>query len=304
MRRRRDSAPAADYDPAFPRKPAVTPTLLMTDPSHYDVSYSINPWMRPDAWLHDSAGHKQRALDASACLAAALGEAGATIVSVPGEPGLPDMVFPANAGIVLDGRCLLARFREPQRQGEAAHFHAAFEALRVRGLLAEVATLPAGVLQEGAGDCIWDRTRQQFWVGWGQRSEERSVDAIARFFGRPLVALELATPHFYHLDTCFCVLPRGEILFYPPAFSPASLVAIRDRVPAAQLIEATDEDAARFCVNAVALGDTIVMAEPAPSLRERLAAHGYVVRAVALEPFIMSGGGAYCMTLRLDLRSA
>ena len=281
----------------------MTPTLLMTDPSHYDVSYSINPWMRPDAWHDDPAGHKRHALDAFSCLADALREAGAVVVSVPGEPGLPDMVFPANAGIVLDGRCLVARFREPERQGEAAHFHVAFDALRERGLLAEVAPLPAGVLQEGAGDCIWDRTRQQFWVGWGQRSEARSTDAIARFFGRPLLALELATPRFYHLDTCFCVLARGEILFYPPAFTPASLATIRAHVPAAQLIEATEEDAARFCVNAVVLGDTIVMAEPAASLRERLAARGYRVRAVALDPFIMSGGGAYCMTLRLDLQS-
>ena len=281
----------------------MTPTLLMTDPAHYDVSYSINPWMRPEAWHDDPAGSRQRALHAHSRLARALADAGATVLTVPGQPGLPDMVFPANAGIVLDGRCLVARFREPERQGEAAHFHAAFEALRGRGVLAEVAALPDGVLQEGAGDCIWDGTRRQFWVGWGQRSDRASIEAIRRFFGRPLLALELANPRFYHLDTCFCPLPRGEILFYPAAFTPDSLAALRAHVPEAQLIEATGEDAGRFCVNAVALGDTIVMAEPVPSLRERLGARGYTVRGVSLDPFIMSGGGAYCMTLRLDWAS-
>ncbi len=281
----------------------MTPTLLMTDPAHYDVSYTINPWMRPEAWHDDPESNKRRAVAASAALVDALQSAGATIVTVPGQPGLPDMVFPANAAIVLDGRCLVARFHCAERAGEAAHFAAALEELRVRGLIAEVAELPAGVEQEGAGDCIWDATRAQFWVGWGQRSSEGSIEAIRHFFGRPLVALQLATPRFYHLDTCFCVLPRGEILFYPPAFTPESLATIHAHVPEGWRIEATEEDATRFCVNAVALGDTVVMANATPSLHERLEARGYAVRDVGLEPFIMSGGGAYCMTLRLDLRS-
>ena len=113
--------------------------------------------------------------------------------------------------------------------------------------------------------------------------------------------LELATERFYHLDTCFCALPGGEVLFYPPAFTADGVRAIRERVAPELLLEASDEDAARFCVNAVALDRTVVMAQAAPALRERLGAHGYAVREVELSPFILSGGGAYCMTLRLDL---
>ena len=276
---------------------------MMTDTSHYDVSYTINPWMRPEDWHRDEAGNRARAAAAAAALAGALRAAGAQIVTIPGAPGLPDMVFPANAGIVLDGRVLPARFRCPERQGEEPHFRAAFEDFRVRGLVAEIGALPDGVFQEGAGDCIWDRTRARFWVGYGQRSTHESVAAISRFFGQPLVGLELVNPRFYHLDTCFCVLPRGQILYYPPAFSAEGIASIRALVAEDQLIEATDDDAARFCVNAVALGETVVMAAPSPSLVERLGGHGYQVTGVALEPFILSGGGAYCMTLRLDLRS-
>ena len=279
------------------------PTLLMTDPSHYDVSYAINPWMQPDTWRDDPDTNRRHAAESFASLQAALRSAGAELVIVDGAAGLPDMVFPANAAVVLDGRALVARFRYPERQGEEPHFHAALDALRERGLLAEVAALPPGIFQEGAGDCIWDRTRAQFWVGYGQRSTYDSVAALGAFFGKPMVSLELVNERFYHLDTCFCVLPRGEILFYPPAFSTAGVASIRSIVPEDKLIEATDEDAALFCVNAVALDDTVVMAEPAPSLRARLAAHGYAVRGVPLDPYILSGGGAYCMTLRLDLTS-
>ena len=92
----------------------------------------------------------------------------------------------------------------------------------------------------------------------------------------------------------------GEIFYYPPAFSAASLAAIRDVVASEDMIEATNEDAARFNVNAVNIDDRLVMASASPHLAARLAERGYRVTEVDLLPFIMSGGGAYCMTLRLD----
>jgi N-dimethylarginine dimethylaminohydrolase len=218
-----------------------------------------------------------------------------------GARGLPDMVFPANAAVVLDRRALLGRFRPPERRGEEARFAAAFEALRREGILDEVARLPPGLFQEGAGDCIWDASRGHFWAGWGQRSSLAAADAVAGFFGREIVALELASPRFYHLDTCFCPLPGGEALYHPAAFTAAALADIRARVPPDRLIAASDADAAALAVNAVALGRTIVMAPPTPALRRTLEARGYRVVAIDLAPFILSGGAAFCMTLRLDL---
>ena len=170
-------------------------------------------------------------------------------------------------------------------------------------LLEEVAQFPATCFQEGAGDCIWDATRGRFWAGYGQRSTRQAADEVAAFFGREVTALELVSPRFYHLDVCFCPLSGGEIFYYPPAFSAASLALIRNVVASEDLIEATDEDAARFNVNAVNINDRLVMASASPHLVARLAERGYRVTEVDLLPFIMSGGGAYCMTLRLDRRS-
>lgn len=70
-----------------------------------------------------------------------------------------------------------------------------------------------------------------------------------------------------------------------------------------QRIVATDRDAQGFCVNAVSLGRKVIMARPTAELEGRLAARGYDVVGVDLDPFILSGGGAFCMTLRLDLVS-
>ena len=129
------------------------------------------------------------------------------------------------AAVVLDGKALLARFRCPERQGEEAPLAAAFENLRRQGLLTEVAAI-AGCFHEGAGDAIWDAARGQFWVGSGPRSSPEAAEQIEAFFGRPVVRLPLATERYYHLDTCFCPLSGGEVLFYPPALTGAALTAL------------------------------------------------------------------------------
>jgi N-dimethylarginine dimethylaminohydrolase len=283
---------------------AFKPKLLMIDPSHFEVSYVINPWMKPGAWHEDPAGHLRQAQACSAALHQALVEAGADVVMAPGAPGLPDMVFPANAAVVLDGRAIVARFACDERRGEEALFLDLFRSYEARGLLNTVVQYPEGIFQEGAGDCIWDETRQQFWAGYGQRSAKASLEVTEDFFNVPLVSLELVNPRFYHLDTCFLMLSGGEVLYYPPAFSAEGRATIEGLVGKDNVLEATDADAAAFSVNAVNFGKEIVMARPPASLKARLEERGYRVRSVDLDPFILSGGGAYCMTLRLNRSSA
>ena len=276
------------------------PFFLMTDPSCFDVSYQINPWMKPTAWRSED---RAAALLASSRLRAALQTAGARVETIGAVRGLPDLVFPANAAVVLDGKVLLARFRHPERQGEEAVFRSVFARLKARGLADELVDLPDGVLQEGAGDAIWDADRGHFWAGYGPRSTKSSVAAIRRTFGREVVGLELASDRFYHLDTCFCPLAGGAVLYYPDAFTPGAEALIREHVPAAQRIEAGADEAAAFCVNAVNLDAEVIMARAPASLKAKLAAHGYRLTEIDLDPFILSGGAAYCMTLRLDRTS-
>ena len=288
----------------MPASPRDCPCLLMVDPAHFSVSYAINPWMDPARWQADPAGLHAQAVAAWQALRAALEVAGAVVEVAPGAPGLPDMVFPANSAVVLDGRALLARFRHAERRGEEAHFLALFEDLRTRGLVREVAQLPEGCFQEGAGDAIWDATRGHFWAGTGPRSAPGSVPALAAFFGREVVPLPLASDRCYHLDVGFCVLSGGHILYLPDALTPEALATLHARVGAAWRIEATADELRHFNINAVGLGATVVMSLCTPGLRDRLAARGYRVVEVDLAPFMLSGGGAYCLTLNLSQNSS
>lgn len=277
--------------------------IAMTAPDFYEVAYRINPWMRPDEWSRDREAALALAKSQWSALALGLREAGMTVEIIPAVPGLPDLVFPANSAIILDGKVLPARFRHPERRGEEACFLQFFRSLASRGLVSEIGRLPEGVFQEGAGDCLWDAGRRMFWAAFGPRSSRNALASIAEFFGQPATLLELVTERFYHLDTCLNLLSGGEVLYFPPALSRRSRDLIAAHVPADMRIEADPEEAAAFSLNAVCIGRDLLMAEPPPRLRRVLEERGYRCVGLDLSRFILSGGGAFCMTLRLDLAS-
>jgi N-dimethylarginine dimethylaminohydrolase len=282
---------------------ASQPRLLMCRPQHFAVSYSINPWMDPRAWSDGGEALHATATRQWAGLHRTLLAKGAAVETVEPEPGLPDLVFTANAAVVLDRKAVLARFLHPERQREQPVFAAAFRALRARGLLDEVVEMPEGVPLEGAGDCIWDRQRGLFWMGRGFRSDPAARHVIEEQFEVRCLPLELVDPSFYHLDTAFCVLPCGSVLYYPGAFSAAALDTIHEHVAPAQRIAIDRADASRFAANAVCIGRMVVLSSCSDALRRALKQRGYTVAKTPLDVFQRSGGSACCLTLRLDHRS-
>jgi N-dimethylarginine dimethylaminohydrolase len=277
--------------------------FLMCRPVHFAVSYAINPWMDPQSWASEEHTHAAASRREWTGLTRRLTDLGAAIELVPPAPEVPDLVFTANAAVVMDRRVLLARFRHPERQREEAHFEAAFRLLQARGLVDAVDTLPGDVLLEGAGDCVWDRTRSLFWMGYGPRSRVAARHTVEDMFGQETISLELADERFYHMDTALCPLPGGEIMYVPQAFTPAGRGMIRHRITAAQRIEIGMEDASRLAANAVCLGNTLVMSGCGERLRRQLEERGYRVMTTPLRSFLRSGGSAFCLTLRLDLQS-
>jgi N-dimethylarginine dimethylaminohydrolase len=273
--------------------------FLMCRPEHFAVSYAINPWMDPESWTRD-----ERARFASArewrTLHANLLELGACVELVPPAAGLPDLVFTANAGVVLDRQVLLARFRHPERAREEPHFEAAFRALQARGLVDMIEKLPPDVVLEGAGDCVFDAKRGLFWMGYGPRSDAAARHVVADLFGQEVAALELADERFYHMDTALCPLDGGEVMYLSSAFTPAGRAEIRARVAPQERIEIGAADGKRFAANAVCLGKTLIVSDAGEHLCAELMARGYRVVKTPLPSFLRSGGSAFCLTLRLD----
>jgi N-dimethylarginine dimethylaminohydrolase len=206
-------------------------------------------------------------------------------------PGLPDLVFTANAGLIYRNIFISSRFRYGVRQGEAPHFESW---ARHEGY--EVVPLPQGRNFEGAGDALF--CGETLFAGYRFRSDVRSHQWISERLGLEVLPLELVDPRFYHLDTCFCPLAPDLAMYYPGAFDEYGRSVFRARIP--RLIEVAADEAISFSCNAVVVGKTVILNEGAPKLAATLAAFGFAVRPLGFSEFIKSGGSAKCLTLRID----
>jgi lysine-ketoglutarate reductase/saccharopine dehydrogenase-like protein (TIGR00300 family) len=262
--------------------------ILMCAPHHYDVDYVINPWMEGN--IHKSS--RDRATEQWEGLYKVLKEH-AIVDLVEPQPGWPDMVFTANAGVVLGQVAVVSRFFHKERQGEEPYFKEWFQK---QGFT--VYELPKDLPFEGAGDALLDRQGNWLWAGYGFRSELDSHSYLAKWLDIEVVSLQLVDERFYHLDTCFCPLTGGYLLYYPPAFDFYSNRIIEMRVPPEKRIAIQEADAVKFACNAVNIGHTVVMNQVSNDLKQRLAKVGFQVIETPLNEFIKAGGAAKCLTLR------
>jgi N-dimethylarginine dimethylaminohydrolase len=262
------------------------PRILMCPPAFFDIEYEINPWMD----RLRSSDH-ERAIGQWTTLKNLLESLGATICCLDPVPGLPDLVFTANAALIFRNRAILSRFRHPQRQGEEKYFRNWFEQ---HGF--ELLELPRECFFEGAGDALFGG--ETLFAGYRIRSVVRGHQRIAELLDCRVLSLELVDPHFYHLDTCFCPLNERAAVFYPPAFDSYAREVLAATIE--DLIPASDAEARRFACNAVVLGDTVITNEGCPALHRELRSRGFRTCDTPLGEFLKAGGSAKCLTLRLD----
>jgi ornithine--oxo-acid transaminase len=274
----------------MPNPLADRPTFLMCRPTLYDVNYVINPWMAGNV----KQSSRPRAETQWALLHAALANI-ADVLLVEPEPGCPDMVFTANAGLVRDGIVALSSFYHPERQGEEPHFRRWFQ----RSGFA-VCDVPRLTPFEGEGDALFQADGSRLWAGHGPRTREISHRRLTDLWGIEVISLRLVDPRFYHLDTCFCPLSGGEVMYYPAAFDADSHKKIECAYPKAKRICVSEADALRFACNAVNIGKTILLNQISAELSAELASFGYHVIQVELTEFLKAGGAAKCLVLRLS----
>jgi N-dimethylarginine dimethylaminohydrolase len=263
--------------------------LLMCRPDYFDVTYEINAWMRivngPDVAL----AQKQWL----ALYAILSGEIGADISLTAPQPGLPDMVFTANAGITKVDLFIPSRFRFAERQGEVPYFIEWFQA---HGFRIQELPLETRGSFEGEGDALF--YGETLLAGYRQRSDAAAYRELGRMLNCRVLPLELIDTRWYHLDTCLIPLSPDLLAYYPPAFDSYANTVL-ENLPGDKIV-ITPHDALRFGGNAVVVNDHIVMNAGCEALAESLVARGYKVHAADLSEFLKSGGSAKCLTLVLD----
>ncbi len=283
------TATVASPDPKPARTPlrtARTRHFVMTAPRHFAVEYAINPWM--DTSVAVDVDHALRQWDT---LRDTYTQLGHVVDLVDPVAGLPDMVYAANGGLMVNGRAVVANFTFPQRAAEADAYAAWMTASGHR---------PERTRHhnEGQGDLLV--AGSTVLAGYGFRTDRRAHDEVAAITGLPVISLELVDPRFYHLDTALTVLSDGPdvaVAYYPPAFSAEALARVRELFPTA--IEVASADAFVLGLNAVSDGRHVILPAGATGFADQLREAGFEPIGVDLSELLKGGGSIKCCTLEV-----
>src|SRR5882757_5526729 len=259
-----ESGTTARHHTATPtERRARTRHYVMTPPRFFAVDYAINPWM-------DTTNHVDRGVAIAQWqhLYDVYRQLGHIVELVEPVPGLPDMVYAANGGLILDGTAVVARFKYPQRQHESVAYA---EWLRSHGYR----PVQTRHVNEGQGDLL----------------------PVGEIFGRRVVSLQLVDPRFYHLDTALTVLDDTTIAYYPPAFTYVSRAHLETLFPDAIVVDSADAYA--FGLNAVSDGRHVVHPVAAVGFAEQLADAGFEPIGIDLSELLKGGGSVKCCTLEV-----
>ena len=267
---------------------------LMCRPEHFTVSYTINPWMVPANPTDTDVALRQWQELYDTYLAL-----GHEVELIDPVEGLPDMVYTANGGFLVDGIAYGPKFRFQERAGEAVPF---IEWFRANGF----DTREPLEVNEGEGDFLL--VGDVILAGTGFRSTGDSHREIGDVFGREVVSLTLTDPRFYHLDTALAVLDpvqgvanggpeRANIAYLPSAFDARSQAILAERFPEA--IHVSDEDGSVFGLNSSSDGYNVIISPRAKGFEKQLRERGYNPVLVDLSELLLGGGGIKCCTLEL-----
>ncbi|GAA1957063.1 dimethylargininase [Microbacterium deminutum] len=288
-----NTAPAAEATQSSPvRRVQQHRTYLMCRPEHFTVSYTINPWMEPA-----NPTDTDRAVQQWQTLYDTYLALGHDVHLIDPIEGLPDMVYTANGGFIIDGVAYGAKFRFQERVPEGPAFMEWFG-----GNGFDVVD-PVQV-NEGEGDFLL--VGETILAGTGFRSTGDSHRELGEVFGKEVVSLNLVDPRFYHLDTAISVLDpvegpdgvdRANIAYLPGAFDEEGRRILAERYPDA--IRVSDEDGAVFGLNSSSDGLNVLISPRAKGFEAQLRERGYNPILIDLSELLLGGGGIKCCTLEL-----
>ena len=263
----------------------MTKNILMCAPKFFDIEYEINPWMHTDNPVDPTLASKQwRQL-----YSIYTDQLDWNVELIEPVEHLPDMVFTANGALTYKGRVALPHFRQPDRQPETPLFEAWFKSAGYNELFVPKYDF------EGEGDAlIWNDI---LFAGFPWRTDKPAHAEVADFLQIKTISLQLVDPRFYHLDTALTIVSNDTVALYPKAFSEESLKKVHETVP--HVIEATDEDAVAYGLNAMSDGKSIVIPENTHHLLSKYREMGLKVITCPITEFQKSGGGVKCLTLEL-----
>ena len=214
----------------------------MCPPDFYGIEYEINPWMsRARGSSPEQAQQQWHNLHDT------LVELGVQVELMTPQPGLPDLVFTANAGLMFGKRFFSSRFRHEVRARETPHFDAWFAE---HGFTVE--HLPEGMYFEGAGDALF--CGPTLFAGYRIRSHVSGHQYLGKCSQRLVLPLELVDRASTISTPASARWPPARRSISRMRSTPMAARCLKQHIP--RLLAVATTEAARFACNAVVVGKT------------------------------------------------
>jgi len=244
----------------------------MGDPTHFSVKGGANPHTRT-RWGTKRHVDRERAIAQWHRLKDTLEDLGIRVLVVPPDAAQPGLVYPANAGIMLDvdtPRPLAQKHFYlsnllPSRAREKAHYRRLLDRVGIRCF-----DIDDALRFEGEADFFPAAQRYLFTHGqlerqrfvphlgfppwkrvYGFRTDRRVRDLVIPLVApKEILRIELVLEAHYHGDTALCAFgpAREHLLVYRKALAVAGWDLVR-QVFGDAVIELSEEDARRYAAN-------------------------------------------------------
>jgi dimethylargininase len=212
-----------------------------------------------------------------------LERAGARVISLPAEPGLPDSMFVEDPAVVLDELAIILPLGTGTRRAEAASLAKALSKFR----RLEYIQLPGSL--EG-GDVL--RIGRKLFVGQSKRSNPegiRQFTAMVQRYGYEVKGV--AVTGCLHLKSAVTSLGRNVLLANRRRFDTAPFSGF-------QWIDVAPDEP--HAANALAVGDMIIVPTSFPRTQGRLEASGFHVVPLDISELQKAEAGLTCSSLLFD----
>jgi len=270
---------------------------MMTYPKFFDVKhYMLNAHM-----TMSNKVNYEKAMGQWATLHSTLIRLGVKVDLVDPAPGLVDMVFSANAGIVLKNTAIVASFGAEPRRPESDHWLRYFQA---KGFDC-IDPRDDDVKIEGCGDFMSLQDGSHHFMAHGFRSDQKAYPwflDVMNMKKENVSSLKLTNPNFYHIDTALLAMSRGHLMYVPTAFDEAGIKRIHEVAGSPKnTIKLSEEDAMAFACNSVnfVTGGVHYVVGNKFSKRLTVQLHhlGYEPIGIGYDEFLKAGGSTRCSVL-------
>jgi N-dimethylarginine dimethylaminohydrolase len=283
----------------------INTKVMMSGADYFDDGFAINSYM-DDGEPVDVA----KAMSEHSQIMKAFESAGIEIVRAEVPKNCQDGVYTANWALTRGKKALMANL-PPSRMPEQKY---AEQELVKLGY--EIIKLPEVYRFSGQGDAL--PCGDKLFTGTQYRTSPEVHSLISEKLGFDVISLQTVPEYdttktpvmnavtgwpdsfFYDIDLAISILTPRLIAWCPEAFVPESQEKIR-ALTEIEKIEVSLEEAMRASAcNLVSTGETVIMGDQAPQLKQAIENKGLKVLTVDVTELLKGGGFIRCTSLTLN----